>query len=174
MVSVTPRMGRKATRRRRSPLVPAKFTVSVQLSTLANVTSISAATLALLQEFDVISTDLICSISGLTPGEGPIDVGLAHGLYTNIEVAEALDATPLSQYGSEFERSNRKVRLYGSFSGEVAEETLNDGEPIRKKMFLHGIPNVLLANIFARNRSGAALTTGAVVRIQGTHWGRWK
>ncbi len=160
--------------RRRQPLQPIKFTISVALSTLGNVTAILAPTSTLVQDFDVISTDLVCSISGLTPGEGPIDVGLAHGLYTAAEVGEALDATPTSQYGTEMERSKRQVRNYGSFSGEVAEETLNDGEAIRRKMFLRASGGTLIANAYARNRSGATLTTGATLRIQGTHWGRWK
>ncbi len=167
-------MARKRHGRRRSALVPIKFTISVPLSTLANVTAIFAPTPTLVQDFDIISTDLVCSISGLTVGEGPVDVGLAAGIYTAAEVGEALDASPTSQYGTEMERSKRQVRAYGSFSGEVAEETLNDGEAIRRKMFLRGISGQPLANGFARNRSGAALTTGATLRLQGTHWGRWK
>ncbi len=166
-------MARKSTRRRQS-LQPVKFETAIALSTLANDTVITAGAVTLNQDFDVISTDMTISIAGLTVGEGPIDVGLADSVYTVAEIREWIDASPTQQYGAEAEQSKRRCRLFGTFSGASASETLNDGKPIRKKMFIRGISGDGLADFWANNNSGATLTTGAVVSIQGTHWGRWK
>ncbi len=170
-------MPRKGATRRRKSLVPIKFTTQLALGTLADETVVSVATVdSLEQDFDIVSTDLTCATRNHTANEGPIDFGLQEQGYSVTEVAEALDASPLSQYGPANERSNRKVRLYGTFSGDATEEAINDGEPIRKKMFLKafGHSTFAAARVWVRNRSGAALTTGTVVEIQGTHWGRWK
>ncbi len=164
-------------RGRRAALVPLKFTISVNLSTLAANAAILADTVAgLLQDFDVVSTDLTAVLRNHTAGEGPIDFGLNAQQYDAAEVVEALDASPLSQYGTAQERSNRRVRHYGTFSGSQTEEEVNDGEPIRRKMFLRAVggTSTPVAQVWIRNLSGATLTTGSSVSVQGTHWGRWK
>lgn len=159
------------------PLQPLKFNITFSLGTLAANSAISSPTIdSLDQDFNVVSTDLLLSLSEFTAGEGPIDVGLSQQGYTNSEIAECLDASPLSQYGPEMERSKRKVRLYGRFSGEATDESLNDGLMIRRKMFLRafGVSNFAVARVFAMNRDASALTTGALIEAQGTHWGRWQ
>ncbi len=169
-------MPRKRNSRRRG-LVPLKFNAEVALGTLGADVATSVATVAALeQDFDIVSTDLTCSIANHTAGEGPLDFGLQQHDYTLAEVVEALDASPRSQYGTEYERSLRKVRHYGRFSGEGTDETVNDGEPIRKKMFLRAFAgqNDEAARVYIVNRSGGGLTTGTILEIQGTHWGRWK
>ncbi len=155
-------------------LVPIKFSVAVPLSTLTDGTVVTGPTVSLQQDFHVISTHMVISIQGLTEGEGPIDVGLAAGLYTVAEIAEAVDASPTSQYGPEQERAQRKVRQYGTFAGNDTEEVLNDGVKVRRKMFLRGAGGTDLADCWARNNSGSTLTTGAIVDFTGVHWGRWK
>ncbi len=167
-------MARKPTRKRRSPLVPVKFSVAVPLSTLADVTVITGPTVTMAQDFDIISTEMTVSLSGLTAGEGPLDVGIASGVYSVAEIAEALDASPTQQYGPEMERSRRSVRTYGTFAGNETEEVLNDGRPIKRKMFIRGIDGSDAADCWVRNNSGATLTTGAIVDFTGVHWGRWK
>ncbi len=160
---------------KRRPLVPIKFTVSVALSTLADGAVITVPTVVPVQDFDIITTHMTISVHDLTVGEGPIDVGLSAGIYTTAEIAEAIDAKPLSQYGTEMERSRRQVRLYGTFAaGVAANDVLNDGEPIKKKMFLRASAGSVLADCWVRNNTGATLTTGAEVHFTGVHWGRWK
>ncbi len=128
------------------------------------------------QDFDIVTTHATWSLRNHTAGEGPIDVGIAEQGYSVGEIAEALDASPLSQYGPEYERSRRKVRRAGTFSGVGAEETLNDGLPLKTKLFVRGFAHSTFAvmRLWAQNRSGAALTTGTVLVVTGTHWGRWK
>ncbi len=161
-------------RKARASLVPLKFDTAIALSTLANDAVITAASQTLEQDFDVISTDLIISIDAQTVGEGPIEVGMASGIYSTAEIAENLVAEPLSQYGPEMERSRRAVRHYGNFVAQDVNEILNDGKPIRRKMFLRCAAGQPMADMWARNNSGSALTGGAVVTFSGTHWGRWK
>ncbi len=165
----------KRTSRRRMPLQPIKFNVELALGTLGGNAAVATPTVdSLEQDFHIVSTDLLCSIRGHTAGEGPIDFGLQAQGYTVAEVVECLDASPLSQYGPEQERSKRRVRVYGRFDGGTVVEEVNDGKPIRKKMFLRafGHSTFAAARVFAVNR-GSALTTGTVLEIQGTHWGRW-
>ncbi len=162
---------------KRRALQPVKFQAELALGTLGNGTVISVATVAALeQDFDIISTDLSVSMRDHTAGEGPVEFGLAEQGYSVTEIAEALDASPLSQYGTAWERSKRKVRLYATFDGLLSEETVNDGLPLRKRMFLKAFAHSTFAaaRVWVRNGSGAALTTGTVIEIQGTHWGRWK
>ncbi len=164
-------------RRGRRSLQPVKFAAQLALSTLGSATIIATPTVDnLKQDFDIVSTDLVCMIRDLTPGEGPLLFGLAEESYTVGELGEALDASPLSQYGTAQERAGRKVRTYGAFEGVDAEETVNDGRAIRRKMFLRAIGGAssAMAQVWIRNLSGATLTTGAILEIQGTHWGRWK
>ncbi len=164
-------------RRRRGSLVLIRFDVQVALGTLADNVAVEIVTVdSLEQDFDIVSTDLVCAIRNHTANEGPLDFGLAQQGYTVTEIVECLDASPLSQYGPEMERSRRKVRLYGRFAGNETEETVNDGEPIRKRMFLKafGHSTFAAASVWIVNRSGATLTTGCILEATGTHWGRWK
>ncbi len=165
----------KARRRGRRPLQPVRFSGQLALSTLANETVLSVATqTALEQDFHVISTDLVLALRGGTAGEGPIDLGLAAEDYSVTEIGECLNAQPLRSQGAEYERSRRRVRTYAILDGVETTETVNDGRPIRKKMFLHAPAGQAPAQVWARNRSNAALTGGQVIEFSGVHWGRWQ
>ncbi len=163
-----------AGRKKSRALVPVKFEAAIALGTLANDTVITSQALTLAQDFDVISTDMTIALAGLTSGEGPIDVGLADSVYSVAEIREWINAEPTREYGVAAEQAKRRCRLFGTFSGNETEETLNDGLPIRKRMFIRGIAGQPIADLWANNNTGATLTTGAVISIQGTHWGRWK
>ncbi len=154
-----------------------RFQVSLALGTLGDNTAITVATVdSLEQDFDVISTEMTIAIRDVTANQGPIEVGLAEQGYSVAEIVEAVDASPLSQYGTAWEQSQRKVRHYGTFPIAANDEVLNDGRPIKRKMFLKGFAHstFAVARVYAINRQGAALTTGAIVEFTGTHWGRWK
>ncbi len=166
-----------AKRRRSRPLVPLKFTTELGLGTLAANTVVTTSTIpALEHDFDVISTDLTVIPRGGTAGDGPVEFGLGMVDYTVAEIQEALDASPVSPYGPEMERSRRKIRHYGTIGdiGVGVEDPVNDGLPIRRKMFLRVPAGKSPAEVWFRNTDSVALTTGSVMEIKGVHWGRWK
>ncbi len=166
-----------AKRGRRKSLVPVKFQIQLTLGALVNDGAVAVATVGTLQQdFDIVTTHMVIAMRDHTAGEGPIEFGIAESQYTVAEIVEALDASPLSQYGVEQERSSRKVRTAGQLPGLLGEEALNDGNKIKVKLFVKafGNDNTNMMQFFAVNRSGATLTTGTAVEVTGVHWGRWK
>ncbi len=166
-----------ATKRRRKSrnFVAIPFDQQLALATLNDNIVLSASTIGVLTEdLFVISVDATWSLRGHTATEGPIEVGFAHGDLTDTEIAEALDASVLDP--SDIiagERARRPVRRSGKFSGLSTEEVLANGEQIRTKCkFTIGSGKNF--DLWASNRSGANLTTGTIVEVQGTIYGRWR
>ncbi len=151
------------------------FQTQLPLLTLANGTVlVVAATSALGEDLFVISVDSQITIRGLTAGETPIYVGLNHSDYTVAEIAEALDVALTDPNDKiEQERSRRLVRRIGVFAGPDVDQHMNQGVSTRTKC-LFTVGNDFNLEIFARNQSGAALTTGSVLEISGTIYGRWR
>jgi len=149
-------------------VIPVRADLS--LGALVNLDMVSGPVTATSTEaFRLFTVKLTWSLRDLTPGEGPIFVGLAHGDYTAAEIEEWLEATSAIQQGDKIaqEQSSRLCRRVGSFAGALAEETLNDGKPIRTKL------NWMMATgqtlqMWAYNRSGATLTTGGSIVAEGT------
>ncbi len=113
------------------------------------------------------------TLRGLTVGEGPIQVGYSHSNLTTTMIAEKLDSA-VSDPGQILlmEHSRRPVRQVGFISGIAANQSLNDGQNVRTKIkFIVGETHRI--NFWARNLSGASLTTGAVLDIAGTIFARW-
>lgn len=149
---------------------------NLALGTLTDTSVISATLLALAQEVHLISADLIWTIRGATAGEGPILVGLANGDLSTTEIGEAIDASPTSQSAIvELEQASRPVRKVGHIAilTGTGDNQLNDGVAIRTKIQFP-IANDTNLDFFARNESGGTLTTGQVLEIVGTVYGRWK
>ncbi len=167
-------MARKRRSNRRKNFVALPFNTTVVLDTLANGAVIAADLLASLSEdLYVISVDGTWAMLGHTAGEGPIHVGYAHGDLSVTEIGENLTAD-LSNPDDiiQKERSRRPVRRAGSFPGLSTEEVLNNGVPLRTTIkFTIGDGNSF--DIWAQNVSGATLTTGCTVRLDGTVYGRW-
>ncbi len=153
------------------------FTSSQALSTLADGTVLlSNITGTLVDPFHAISMDINWTLRGGTVGEGPIEVGVAHGDYSTTEVSEALNAgqTIVGRNVDmiEKEQARRLVRLAGAFDGQLANDDINDGKMQRVKMgWTIGTGKTL--NVFEINRSGSALTGGQVVEFSGKIYGRW-
>ncbi len=168
-------VGLMARQSRRGALVPLKFNTQLALGALANDVAVEVTAIAALeQDFDIVSTHLLMGLRENTINEGPIEVGFAASDYTVAEIVEALDASPLRNAGVEMERSRRKVRSYGQFRGGTEDEEINDGLTVKRKMFLRISSGQVTGSVFAVNRSGSTLTTGAIVEVAGVHWGRWK
>ncbi len=146
----------------------------VALGTLADNTVIDAAIVTLGEDFYAISADLYLSKVNHTPGEGPLLVGLNHGDLSVTEIKEKLVANvqdPDDIIANE--QSRRPVRAAGQFPGIAADEVLRNGEPVRTRLkFSIGDAHTL--NIFAFNRSAGPLTTGTIIKVTGTLFGRWQ
>ncbi len=90
--------------------MPLKFNIQIALATIGNDVAVRGPTIAALeQDFDIITTHMTVAVREQTAAEGPLEVGFAQDNYSAAEIVEALDASPLSQYGTAMERSNRKV-----------------------------------------------------------------
>ncbi len=121
----------------RRNFVAAPINSSVSLSTLGNNTVISVDLVSsLVEDMYIMSVDLAWSIRGLTAGETPLQVGLAHGDYSVTEVLENLDASSLDPDDKiDQERVRRLVRRVGVFNETGATDMpLNDGKEIRTKV----------------------------------------
>lgn len=114
------------------------------------------------------SARLTWNIKDLTVGEGPIYCGLAHSDYSATEIEEWFEVANTWQLGDQVsqERVKRKIRQVGVFSGELQEESLNNGRPIKTKLGF-GLPSGSGITQWAYNDSGSALTTGSSINISG-------
>ncbi len=164
----------KRGRRRNSKFFVYPVETTLSLGSLsADAVLLSALTAFGITKVRLISADLTWSRKGATVNEGPVRVGLANNNLAIGEVAEKLDARPTSQTDIiAMERSRRPVRDAGAFQGENANETLNDGKVIRTKLGFVLDEGAELS-IFVRNKSGASLTTGGVVQVQGKLYLAW-
>ncbi len=153
----------------RKGLIYGQAIVANPLGTLTDGDVISAALTQVVNDTRLgIYLKATHTMRGLTAGQGPIEVGVAHSDYSAAEIEECLESLGNWDLGDKVaqEQSNRKVRRIGEFSGEAAVETLNDGKPIYTKL------NWKLAEgdtiqYWARNASGVQLTTGASPTMKG-------
>ena len=151
-----------------------KVNVTIVVGALANDGIASGALLDLVQDAYLISADLVVGTFGGTAGEGPVRVGLANSVLTATEIGESLDASPDSQDDRvAIERTSRPVREIGQLPGLAANEVLNNGNISRTRLKMV-ITSARDLNAWARNISGATLTTRKVIEITGKVYGTWK
>ncbi len=164
---------KRGTARRRSNFVALPIDHQLALLTLGDETVIANAVTTLgVTKIWAISADLTWSMSLHTPGEGPIQVGLAQGDLTTTEIAESIQASPVSKSDIiAIERARRPVRRTGVFSGAAAAESLNDGRKIRTKLRFT-VDTGLEVSMWAMNK-GTALTTGTLISVQGMLYANW-
>ncbi len=162
---VTPPMAKKSMKGYKKLQIADVLTLGVLAS--GDVISEALPTV-LTQDRRISSVDLLWGVRGLTAGEGPIDAGVAHSDYSAAEIEECLEATGSWSDTDKVaaEQANRLVCRIVTFSGEVAEEVANDGKPIKTKLNWR-IPDGSTLQTWTRNRSGATLTTGGVVVLDG-------
>ncbi len=176
-MKLMPPYKKRRQKRSNKNFVAIPFDASITLGTLAagGVIATDIFGTVLGEDLFVLSIDGLWSSQGHTSGEGPIHVGFAHDDYTGPEIAENLGAEltdPDDKIAQE--RSRRLVRKSGVFMQDAATpQTLNHGTSIRNKLkFSVGDGHNVSA--WALNNSGATLTTGTVIRIVGTLYGRWQ
>ncbi len=158
------RKGRSMKNYRKLPYV-----VSSSLGTLASSVVIGASVGGTIHgRTKVTSCEATYGVFGLTAGEGPLIVGVAHGDYSATEIKECLEALaswdPVDRVAGE--QADRLVRQIGQFDGESTDEVLNDGKPIKTKLNWT-LEEGATFQLFIYNRSGATLTTGAQMSTNG-------
>ncbi len=165
---------RKPQRRRRYRLRGVRITTELALGTLASdvavVTSLTGNSDA---QYRAISVSSTYSMVGITAGDGPITVGLAHSDYTVTEIKENMESAAAISPGLkiEQERTNRLVRVVGTLrpAGVGLGSFLNDGEPVKTRLNWL-LPIGKSVNLFAFNEGTGALSTGAIVHMSGKIW----
>ncbi len=162
---------------RRKGFVAIPFSATLALSTTADGAVLSGPLMAAFgEDIFVISVDIQFVIISLTAGQVPIMVGFAHGDLSDTEIAEALGAelTDPDDIIAR-ERARRPVRRVGNLVGDVnaVDLFLNGGVPVRQSIKM-SIGDGHTLNMWAQNRTGATLTTGAILKAEGTMFGRWQ
>jgi len=110
-------------------------------------------------------------IRDTTALEGPLMVGFAHSDYTDAEVEEFIENQGSWDEGDLIgqEVGKRLIRIVGLFPAIAQDMVLNNGVVIKTKCgWVLNSGDSLRA--WAYNLSGAVLTTGSVVVIEGNVW----
>ncbi len=172
-------MANKKTRRDgyRKGFVALPVQGSLALSTLADqlVLKANVHTGVFSEDFFCISADLQVMVRGLTSGQGePSSWGVNHSDYTAVEVAEHLAVSLLGRGSKiEQERLRRLVRNGAQMIHLTAEDELIPLDRSHRVKCKFMIQEGFALEIWIQNRSGAALTTGAILEWNGTIYGRW-
>ncbi len=156
--------------KRRFNLRRVRLTPELDLSTLGSDTTVVQTIVGTaVSSYRCTSVKNTWNLVGLTAGEGPITVGIAHSDYTVTEIKECLEASGSIDPGDKIqqERANRLVRIVGVL--DEVQSSLNEGKPLSTKL------NWFIAvgdsiNMWATNEGVAALTTGAQVKANGNAW----
>ncbi len=160
--------------RRRARMVWIPFTASISLSTLASAAAIKGTILTFGEDFFWVGMKATWAIRGNTAGEVPIAIGFCHGDLSVTEIVEWADASvsdPDDIIANE--RSRRPARKVGTFGGAGGDQDISDGDMILTR-FKRSVGDGHDASLWAINNSGATLTTGAVVLVDGWIYGRWQ
>ncbi len=160
-------LAKKTPKRRRYNLRRVRTTSELALATLASDTALfTGLTGTSTSSYRCVSVAVAYAIQGLTAGEGPITVGLAHSDYTVTEIKECMESFAAIDVGLkiEQERANRLIRVVGVL--DSVQNRLNDGKLVKTRLnWAIGIGKQV--NLFVFNESGATLTTGAVATVTG-------
>ncbi len=155
--------------------------VLLNLSTLASETALKIGTKmdsSRENGFIIKKQKIAISINGLTDAEGPILVGMTNTRISAAEVAECINADPQSPLDVPAqERSMREVypimvfALWTTTKDPAVNEIRNEYRALHYPW--KEIPEGTGLDLFAMNRGGGALTTGAAVNFQLTTIGEW-
>ncbi len=147
--------------------------LTLNLGTLANADVLGANFADAVEELTRVSSVVLSwAMRGLTEGEGPIFVGIAHSDYTDAEIEEFLENSGSWSKGDKVqqERANRLIRRVGVFDGR--EDSLSDGARITTKVNWQLLAGQTV-KVWAFNKSGSTLTTGAQIEVNG-HANLWQ
>ncbi len=166
---------RKKKFNRRKNFVAIPYTGSFSLSTLADETVLKSSLMASFgEDIYIISLDLYLGLRGHTAGQTPLYFGIAHGDLTASEILEGLSAEQTDPDDIiAREHARRPIRKIGGFQGVVANPVFNHGQKIRQKVGF-SVGDTKALDIWVKNQSGAALSSGTLVEFDGVIYGRWQ
>ncbi len=181
LIVMTMAKARPKRRRRMGRYIRGNLLVTIAGGTLAGATAITVQTTDQVVERTLVSSIVArYSLSGYTGGDniGPVEVGVAHGDYTLLEIEQYLESSLSWDEGDKItrERMKRQVRRIGVFevaAGSAGEASvLNDGKPIKTR--LNWILNAAQGLQFWIYNQGTAAfaTTDPDVRVSG-HANLW-
>ncbi len=171
---MTKKRNKSGKNRRHFVAIP--FSNAMALGTLADETvQATGLTPVFGEDIYIISVDITAIIRDLTGGEVPLYIGLAHGDLSVGEILEALNAEVINPDDIiARERARRPVRKIGGFADGIGVNlSLNDGRKIRQKVGF-SVGEGFSLDVWIKNQSGATLTTGAILEIDGVIYGRWQ
>ncbi len=167
------RQRRRRGGRRGRPLKGLTVGSALALSTLADGSIILGDVMTFGEDFFITSFVSELALRNQTPGQGPVQVGWAHGDLSTGEIIEYLDANLTDPDDIVTAEHNRRpVRRIGKFPSIAADEVLVNGRPLKTRI-MKTVGDGHTFTIWARNQTGAALAGGAFLEIQGTVFGRW-
>ncbi len=122
----------------------------------------------------IMSMDITVATNGLTAGEGPLTVLVAHSNYSDAQVGEWYGANANWDLGNKIvqEQGRRQCRIIGVIPGLASNESLLDGRKFRVKLgwqMFEG--DTLQFGVFTEGQA-ANLTTGCELHINGTAYAR--
>lgn len=168
-------MTKKKFKKNRRGFVAIPFNAILTLGALVTNAIVIVSTMGSVfgEDIYIISVDATWSLRNFTAAEGPVHVGYTHSDLSTTEVQENLDAE-LSNPDDIIakERSRRPVRKVGTFSQGLTDQSLNDGKVLRSKIKF-SVGDGFNLDVYAINR-GANLTTGGIIHVSGTIYGRWQ
>ncbi len=151
---------------------------TISLGTLANGAVIKQNNpLAITDDFRLLKSEITMSHTGHTVGEMPIDVYIINDDLSAADVAEAIAAQgPLNKSDRNLsELSERGVFLLATLASGAQGHAV--GHRNQHGVIEHKHPWTYTKGIgwslAAHNNSGAALTTGTIVRFAAKHFGVW-
>ncbi len=154
---------------------------AIALSTLGGEAAIVVTTdVGWEEDFRLLKSEVYALVEGLTSGEGQgLVLGIADGELTAIEINECLQADGPGDRNQNVqrERAERPVWIIGGMGALIDQDIGRflgrEGGPLMewKKRWTFSDPEGL--EFFVYNQSGTALTTGATVRLDATHYGVW-
>ncbi len=184
-VIATPILAATRRRRRRGSrgFVAIPVNTTLALSTLGDglVLSVALVTGTFTEDIYIMSTDLSAVLETVTAGEAmPMQLGVAHSDYSNVEVGEAL-AVALLGPGNKVEQERtrrlvRKVAPMNEFANSAETELTmigQNGSRVVRTKVKFVVQNGKMLNFWIRNNSGGALTTGSILNVNGYIYGRW-
>ncbi len=146
-----------------------KINESLALSTLASATLIGDTWDDTVNERTLV-TSIVANwmLDDATVNEGPIVFGVAHADYTDAEIEAWIETLNTWNEGNLISKeiANRKIRQIGTFSLAESDEQFNNGLPVKTKLNWV-ILQAQGLRMWAYNRGGAVMTTGAVLRAEG-------